>query len=126
MTNIGWWQDYPRGNVPDYKSLFCQSSSEVVNQDSKSDFTAQLVGFMANLLVGAPDQAHWILKLAKFDFNNAAGHLVASVPRINSLKHPYISESLHYLTVSTYLCLQQRVRLFRYLHHNRDKSIQVL
>ncbi|XP_023766315.1 uncharacterized protein LOC111914840 [Lactuca sativa] len=98
VTNTVWFQDFPRGNVLDYKSLFCQSSSEEVNQDSKSDFAAQLAGFMATLLIGAPDQSHWILELGKFDFSNAAGHLVASVPGIYSPKHPYISESLHYLT----------------------------
>ncbi|KAL7596853.1 hypothetical protein Lser_V15G28200 [Lactuca serriola] len=33
---------------------------------------------MATLLVGAPDQAHWILKLAMFDFSNVVGHLIPS------------------------------------------------
>ena len=56
---------------------------------------------MATLLVGAPDQAHWILELAKFDFNIVARHLVASVPGIYAPKHPYISDSLHYLTLSS-------------------------
>ncbi|CAI9271188.1 unnamed protein product [Lactuca saligna] len=68
-------------------------------RESNSDFSAQLVGFMATLLVGAPDQAHKILELAKFDFNIVVGHLVASVPEIYSPKHPYISDPLHYLTV---------------------------
>ncbi|KAK9080590.1 hypothetical protein SSX86_000348 [Deinandra increscens subsp. villosa] len=99
VTNTVWWQDFPRANVPDYVSIFSRSSSEEVNQDSKSDFAAQLAGFLAALLVGVPDQAHWIIELTKFDFSNAAGHLVASVPGIYSPKHPYISKSLHYLTV---------------------------
>ncbi|KAI3820624.1 hypothetical protein L1987_08172 [Smallanthus sonchifolius] len=98
VTNTVWWQDFPHANVPDYVSLFAKSSTEEVNLDSKSDFAAQLAGFMATLLVGVPDQAHWILELTKFDFSNALGHLVASVPGIYSPKHPYISESLHYLT----------------------------
>lgn len=94
VTNTVWWQDFPRGSAHDYTSLFAQSSSEEVNQDSKSDFAAQLAGFMATLLVGAPDQSHWIMELTKFDFSNASGHLVASVPGIYTPKHPYISESL--------------------------------
>nr|GEX76071.1 forkhead-associated domain-containing protein / FHA domain-containing protein [Tanacetum cinerariifolium] len=98
VTNTVWWQDFPRRSVPDYTSLFAESSSEEVNLNSKSDFAAQLAGFMATLLVGAPDQGHWILELTKFDFSNAAGHLVASVPGIYSAKHPYILESRHLLT----------------------------
>lgn len=98
VTNTVWWQDFSRRSVPDYTSLFAQSSAEEVNLDSKSDFAAQLAGFMATLLVDAPNQAHWILELAKFDFSSAAGHLVTSVPGIYSPQHPFISESLHYLT----------------------------
>ncbi|KAJ0923705.1 putative phosphodiesterase I [Helianthus annuus] len=98
VTNTVWWQDFPRANVSDYVSLFAKSSTDEVNLDSKSDFAAQLAGFMAALLVGVPDQAHWILELTKFDFSNASGHLLASVPGIYSPKHPYISESHHYLT----------------------------
>ncbi|KAI7731877.1 hypothetical protein M8C21_032241, partial [Ambrosia artemisiifolia] len=98
VTNTIWWQDFPRANVPDYVSLFAKSSTEEVNLDSKSDFAAQLAGFMAALLVGVPDQGHWIMELTNFDFSNASGHLVASVPGIYSPKHPYISESHHYLT----------------------------
>ncbi|PWA80602.1 forkhead-associated domain-containing protein / FHA domain-containing protein [Artemisia annua] len=71
---------------------------EEVNLNSISDFAAQFAGFMATLLVGAPEQAHWILELMKFDFSNAAGHLVVSVPGIYSPKHPYISESQHLLS----------------------------
>lgn len=99
VTNTVWWQDFPLGSEPDYMSLFAQSSAEEVNPDSKSDFAAQLAGFMATLLAGVPEQGHWILELTKFDFSNAAGHLVASVPGVYSPKHPNISESLHYLTV---------------------------
>ncbi|XP_076919289.1 uncharacterized protein LOC143580033 [Bidens hawaiensis] len=98
VTNTVWWQDFPRANVPDYVSLFAKSTTDEVNLDSKSDFAAQLAGFMAALLVGAPDQARWILELTKFDFSNASGHLVASVPGIYSPKHPYISESGHSCT----------------------------
>ena len=105
VTNTVWWQDFPRGSVPDFTSLFAQSSAEEVNLNSKSDFAAQLAGFMATLLVGAPDQAHWILELTKFDFSNAAGHLVASVPGIYSPKHPYLSDSRHLLSVSICICL---------------------
>ncbi|PWA91862.1 forkhead-associated domain-containing protein / FHA domain-containing protein [Artemisia annua] len=108
VTNTVWWQDFPRGSVPDYTSLFAQSSTEEVNLNSKSDFAAQLAGFMATLLVGAPDQAQWILELAKFDFSNAAGHLVASVPGIYSPKHQYISEPQH--TLSGDCCTPQPLR----------------
>ncbi|KAL8215840.1 hypothetical protein R6Q57_022677 [Mikania cordata] len=97
VTNTVWWQDFPRANVPDYVSLFAKSSTEEVNKDSKSDFAAQLAGFLAALLAGVPDQVHWILELTKFDFSNADGYLIASVPGIYSPKHPYISESRHYL-----------------------------
>ena len=119
VTNTVWWQDFRHRSMPDYTSLFAQSSAEEVNLDSKSDFAAQLAGFMATLLVGAPNQAHWILELAKFDFSNAAGHLVASVPGIYSPRHPYISESSHYLAVST-LIVFPCIYLYHCIHCSPD------
>lgn len=101
MTNTVWWQDFPRSSTPDYLSLFTQSTDGEVNQDSKSDFSAQLAKFMASLVADVPSQADWIMELTKYDFKGAVGHLVASIPGIHSPRIPYISESRHFLTVST-------------------------
>ncbi|KRH59705.1 hypothetical protein GLYMA_05G198600v4 [Glycine max] len=35
---------------------------------SNCDFTAQLAGFMASLVIDVPSQAHWITQLTKYDF----------------------------------------------------------
>ncbi|KAM7483536.1 hypothetical protein LguiB_008119 [Lonicera macranthoides] len=98
VSNTVWWQDFPRASAPDYSSLFTQSSDGEINQDSKSDFAAQLAGFMASLVADVPSQAHWILQLTMYDFKGAVGHLVASMPGIHSPKAPYISDSKHVLT----------------------------
>ncbi|OMO94770.1 Tyrosyl-DNA phosphodiesterase, partial [Corchorus capsularis] len=79
VTNTVWWQDFPRRSKPDYLSLFPLSY-----QNSRSDFAAQLAGFVASLIVDVPSQAHWIVELTKYDFTGAMGHLVASVPGIHS------------------------------------------
>ncbi|XP_022736941.1 uncharacterized protein LOC111289853 [Durio zibethinus] len=83
VTNTIWWQDFPRRKEPDYLSLFSLSHGEMI-QDSRSDFAAQLAGFMASLIVDVPSQAHWIIELTKYDFTSAMGHLVASLPGIHS------------------------------------------
>ncbi|XVF54816.1 hypothetical protein PTKIN_Ptkin05aG0212200 [Pterospermum kingtungense] len=83
VTNTVWWQDFPLRREPDYFSLFPLSYGEM-SQDSSSDFAAQLAGFMASLIVDVPGQAHWVIELTKYDFTNAMGHLVASVPGIHS------------------------------------------
>ncbi|XP_027124708.1 uncharacterized protein [Coffea arabica] len=98
VTNTVWWQDFPRSCTPDYGSLFNQSSLGGNNQDSKSDFGAQLAGFMASLVADVPSQAHWILELAKYSFKGALVHLVASVPGIHTPKSPYMLHSRHFLS----------------------------
>ncbi|KAH9705766.1 FHA domain-containing protein [Citrus sinensis] len=94
-TNTVWWQDFPRRRALDYLSLFVQTPVEEINQDSRSDFAAQLASFMASLVIDVPSQAHWIVELTKYDFASAAGHLVASVPGIHSYRNPNLSESTY-------------------------------
>ncbi|KAI3414415.1 FHA domain-containing protein, partial [Psidium guajava] len=84
ITNTVWWQDFPRRSAPDFSSLFTQISDDEMTQGVKSDFAAQLAGFMASLVIDAPSQAHWVVELTKFDFNKAVGYLIASVPGIHS------------------------------------------
>ncbi|GMI76650.1 hypothetical protein like AT5G07400 [Hibiscus trionum] len=83
VTNTVWWQDFPPRREPDYLSLFSLSYGEM-SQDSRSDFAAQLAGFMASLIVDVPSQSHWIVELTNYDFTNAMGYLVASIPGIHS------------------------------------------
>ncbi|XP_028064672.1 uncharacterized protein LOC114267807 [Camellia sinensis] len=97
VTNTIWWQDFPRASRPDYLSLFTQLSDGDINQYSKSDFAAQLGGFMASLVADVPSQSHWILELTKYDFKGAVGHLVASVPGIHSRRAPSILEPMYFL-----------------------------
>ncbi|KAA3458191.1 Tyrosyl-DNA phosphodiesterase 1 [Gossypium australe] len=82
VTNTVWWQDFLRRREPDYLSLFSISYGEMNN--ARSDFAAQLAGFMASLIVDVPGQAHWIVELTNYDFTNAMGYLVASVPGMHS------------------------------------------
>ncbi|XP_020680271.1 uncharacterized protein LOC110097942 [Dendrobium catenatum] len=79
ITNTVWWQDFPRRDAPDYSSLFATI------KDLKSDFAAQLAGFIASLISDVPSQAHWIKELARFDFGGAAAYLVASIPGMHAL-----------------------------------------
>ncbi|XP_043724117.1 uncharacterized protein LOC122671086 [Telopea speciosissima] len=51
VTNTVWRQDFPRQSEPDYSSLFTQLSDGEAVLDSKSDFSSQLAGFMASLVV---------------------------------------------------------------------------
>lgn len=71
-------QDFPRRTAPDYSALFGTI------EDSKSDFAAQLAGFIASLITDVPSQAHWIKELTKYDFGGAVSHLVASIPGIHA------------------------------------------
>ncbi|XP_065872061.1 uncharacterized protein [Euphorbia lathyris] len=89
VTNTIWWQDFPLRKSPDISSLFIRVSDQEGNQDLKSDFAAQLAGFMASLLIDVPNQAHWITELTKYNFEGATGYLVASVPGIHSSTIPY-------------------------------------
>lgn len=72
-----------------------------INIGSKCDFGAQLAGFMASLVADVPSQAHWILELTKYDFEGAAGYLIASVPGIHLPKSPSIYKSKYHLVVSS-------------------------
>ncbi|KAJ8478712.1 hypothetical protein OPV22_022439 [Ensete ventricosum] len=78
LTNTVWWQDVPRRTTPDYSAFFGSI------EDLKSGFAAQLAGFVASLIVDVPSQAHWVNELAKYDFGQAAYHLVASLPEVHT------------------------------------------
>ncbi|XP_010942389.1 uncharacterized protein [Elaeis guineensis] len=84
ITNTVWWQDFPCRTAPDYSALFGTI------EESKSDFAAQLAGFIASLITDVPSQAHWIKELTKYDFRGAVGHLVASVPGIHAQSSCYL------------------------------------
>eukprot|EP00268_Persea_americana_P060083 TRINITY_DN7442_c0_g1_i4.p1 TRINITY_DN7442_c0_g1~~TRINITY_DN7442_c0_g1_i4.p1 ORF type:complete len:1133 (-),score=212.53 TRINITY_DN7442_c0_g1_i4:276-3674(-) len=98
VTNTVWWQDFPRRSTPDYSSLFARLSYGETNENPKSDFVAQLAGFIASLVVDVPTQAHWIMELAKYDFGGAVGHLVASIPGFHVQSVPCPSEAVHFLS----------------------------
>ncbi|WCJ36383.1 forkhead-associated domain-containing protein / FHA domain-containing protein [Euphorbia peplus] len=89
VTNTIWWQDFPLRKSPDISSLFIRVSVREGNRYLKSDFAAQLAGFMASLLIDVPNQAYWITEIAKYNFEGATGYLVASVPGIHSSTIPY-------------------------------------
>jgi hypothetical protein len=91
VTNTVWWQDFPARSAPDPSPLFIRVSDGDANKDSRSDFAAQLAGFMACLVINVPSQAYWISELTKYDFEGANGHLVASVPGIHSRRSPNVS-----------------------------------
>ena len=91
VTNTVWWQDFPRRNTPDFSSLFIHVSDGERSQDLRSDFAAQLAGFISSLVIDVPSQAHWIIELSKYNFDGAMGYLIASVPGIHSRRTPYVS-----------------------------------
>ncbi|URE48254.1 Tyrosyl-DNA phosphodiesterase [Musa troglodytarum] len=84
VTNTVWWQDFPRRTTPDYSAFFRSI------EDLKSDFAAQLAGFVASLIVDVPSQAHWVNELAKYNFGQAACHLVASLPGVHTQSSYYL------------------------------------
>ncbi|KAJ6417977.1 hypothetical protein OIU84_001375 [Salix udensis] len=88
VTNTVWWQDFPARSAPDPSPLFIRVSDGDANKDSRSDFAAQLAGFMASLVINVPSQAYWISELTKYNFEGANGHLVTSVPGIHSRRSP--------------------------------------
>lgn len=90
--------------MPDYSSIFTQLGGGEIELDSRSDFAAQLAGFMASLVIDVPSQAHWITELTKYDFRGATGHLVTSVPGIHFRRTPYASKSMQFLPVSIFIC----------------------
>ncbi|XP_027341229.1 uncharacterized protein LOC113854452 isoform X2 [Abrus precatorius] len=93
VTNTIWWQDFPHSISVDFASLFPKNGNGEIHRDSKCDFSAQLAGFMASLVIDIPSQAHWITQLTKYDFGGATGHLVASVPGIHFYRTSVHSES---------------------------------
>ena len=99
VTNTIWWQDFPRRKVPDCTTLFPLFKGNA-NKVLKSDFAAQLAGFMAILVSDVPNEAYWIAELSKYSFSGADGYLVASVPGIHSHRSlsatpPVSSSQLH-------------------------------
>ncbi|KAJ4824263.1 hypothetical protein Tsubulata_031292, partial [Turnera subulata] len=84
VTNTIWWQDFPRRSSPDFSSLFVRLADVKVCQEFRSDFAAQLAGFMASLVIDVPSQAHWIVDLTRYNFDEATGYLIASIPGIHS------------------------------------------
>jgi len=104
VTNTIWWQDFPRAILVDYASLFQKIDDDEIHRNSKCDFAAQLAGFMASLVIDVPSQAHWITQLTKYDFGNATGHLVASVPGIHLNRTSVLLESYQSSSVSTSAC----------------------
>ncbi|MCL7046621.1 hypothetical protein MKW94_028766 [Papaver nudicaule] len=96
VTNTVWWQDFPRRNEPDYSSLFTHFTDGDVG--FKSDFAAQLAGFVASLISDVPSQGQWIAELTKYDFSGAVGHLVASVPGMHKHNNPFPLEPVNFLS----------------------------
>ncbi|KAK9108665.1 hypothetical protein Syun_024676 [Stephania yunnanensis] len=94
VTNTIWWQDFPLITHPDYSTLFISSNEK---NTFKSDFAAQLAGFMASLLVDVPSQGHWITVLTKYDFGGAAGYLVASIPGMHMRHSPCPPKPMRYI-----------------------------
>lgn len=97
VTNTIWWQDFPRRSSPDYLSLFPQLFESGIDNNSRSDFAAQLAGFVASLVIDVPSQAHWIVELTKYDFGGALGYLIASVPGIHSYRAHSDIEHMQFL-----------------------------
>uniref|UniRef100_A0A0E0KQ54 NAD(P)-binding domain-containing protein n=1 Tax=Oryza punctata TaxID=4537 RepID=A0A0E0KQ54_ORYPU len=87
ITNTVWWQDFPCRTSPDYSALF----SKV--EEPKSDFASQLVSFIAFLINEVPSQSYWINEIAKYNFEGAAGYLIASVPGIYAHSPQYLESN---------------------------------
>ncbi|MQL79959.1 hypothetical protein Taro_012382 [Colocasia esculenta] len=100
ITNTVWWQDFPCRNAPDYLPLFTRVSSNDRDEDSISDFAAQLAGFMSSLVIDIPEQAYWISELAKYDYGGAVGHLIASIPGLHMQDCSHAAKTEHCLTVN--------------------------
>ncbi|XP_047316904.1 uncharacterized protein LOC124920456 [Impatiens glandulifera] len=96
VTNTVWWQDFPRRSTPDYAALFADSFG-TEHEYPKSDFAAQLAGFISSLVVGIPSKAHWVTELTEYEFKEATGHLVASVSGVHSQKPLPITSSMYHL-----------------------------
>ncbi|KAL5700499.1 hypothetical protein ACHQM5_025934 [Ranunculus cassubicifolius] len=114
VTNTVWWQDFPLRSAPDYLSLFT-SVDEEASKGFKSDFAAQLAGFMASLLVDVPSQAHWITELTKYDFGGANGHLVSSVPGMHRHISFYPRQPMYFLSGNHYASRLTGMKFFGYV-----------
>ncbi|GJN27745.1 hypothetical protein PR202_gb15792 [Eleusine coracana subsp. coracana] len=91
ITNTVWWQDFPLKTSLDYSVLFRAP------EKPESDFAAQLASFVASLVHEVPNQAYWINEIAKYDFEGAAGYLIASVPGLYA-KSPFCLEPNYFLS----------------------------
>uniref|UniRef100_J3LXH5 HIRAN domain-containing protein n=1 Tax=Oryza brachyantha TaxID=4533 RepID=J3LXH5_ORYBR len=87
ITNTVWWQDFPCRSSPDYSALFSKA------EEPKSDFASQLVSFIAFLVNEVPSQSYWINEIAKYNFEGAAGYLIASVPGIYAHRPHYLESN---------------------------------
>ncbi|EEE60932.1 hypothetical protein OsJ_14671 [Oryza sativa Japonica Group] len=105
ITNTVWWQDFPCRTSTDYSALF----SKV--EESKSDFATQLVSFIAFLINEVPSQSYWINEIAKYNFEGAAGYLIASVPGIYA-RNPHYLESNYCLSRKQILHTKSAHRMF--------------
>ncbi|MCO5559921.1 hypothetical protein L7F22_013525 [Adiantum nelumboides] len=93
VTNNVWWQDFSCRKTPDFRCLFRGENKS--KSSSSPDFASQLAMFLAALLVNVPSESHWVTDLAAFDFSDADGSLVASVP---GLHHPLYQNAPQFLT----------------------------
>ncbi|KAK3144875.1 hypothetical protein QOZ80_4AG0319020 [Eleusine coracana subsp. coracana] len=91
ITNTVWWQDFPLKTSLDYSVLFRAA------EKPESDFAAQLASFVASLVHEVPNQAYWINEIAKYDFEGAAGYLIASVPGLYA-RSPFCLEPNYFLS----------------------------
>ncbi|KAG8081823.1 hypothetical protein GUJ93_ZPchr0014g47153 [Zizania palustris] len=105
ITNTVWWQDFPCRISPDYSTLF----SKV--EEAKSDFAAQLVSFIATLINEVPSQSYWINLISKYNFEEAAGYLIASVPGLY-VQSPHYLDSKYCLSGKHILHMKSSHRLF--------------
>ncbi|MCO5573619.1 hypothetical protein L7F22_027391 [Adiantum nelumboides] len=92
VTNNVWWQDFSCRQTPDFRCLF--RGEKKSKSSSSPDFASQLAMFLAALLVNVPSESHWVTDLAGFDFSDADGSLVASVP---GLHHPLYQNAPQFL-----------------------------
>ncbi|KAI5075181.1 hypothetical protein GOP47_0009257 [Adiantum capillus-veneris] len=92
VTNNVWWQDFSCRQTTDFRCLFRGENES--KSSASPDFASQLAMFLAALLADVPSEAHWVTDLAAFDFSDADGSLVASVP---GLHHPFYQNAPQFL-----------------------------
>lgn len=94
-TNTVWWKDFPQLETPNYKALFqSPEANDKVSLQTSGDFGAQLTYFIACLLVDVPAQAHWVVKMAQYDFSAAEASLVVSIPGLHGCPYPALPQTL--------------------------------